>query len=138
MKILGIDYGETRTGLSTSDLTQTIAGNPHVICERNLQNLIEKLCTYISENQICEIVIGYPKNMNGTIGEKAKTCEFIAKSIKEKTGLNTVLWDERMTTISAHNILHQNGKKMKKHKKNVDAVAASIILQGYLDSKRLK
>lgn len=138
MRILGIDYGAARTGLSISDITGSLAGSPSVISERNYDRLIEKLTIFIQENNIGEIVLGCPKNMDGSIGEKAEKCMELAKTIEEKTKINVVLWDERRTTVAAHAILRENGKKTKKHKQNVDAVAASLILQGYLDSKRLK
>ena len=76
------------------------------------------------------------QNMDGSVGERAKKCEALAKTLEERTGLHVVLWDERRTTVAAHDILHQTGKKTKKHRQTVDAVAASLILQGYLDFKR--
>lgn len=137
MKILGVDYGDARTGLSVSDPTGLIAGSPSVIAEWNRDKLIEKLVSYIRENRIEEIVMGYPKNMDGTVGARAEKCEALAEELHEQTGVPVVLWDERRTTVAAHQILHQSGKKMKQHRKTVDAVAATLILQGYLDHKRM-
>lgn len=137
MKILGVDYGDARTGLSVSDPTGLIAGSPSVIAEWNRDKLIEKLVSYIRENRIEEIVMGYPKNMDGTVGARAEKCEALAEELREKTGVPVVLWDERRTTVAARQILHQSGKKMKQHRKTVDAVAATLILQGYLDHKRM-
>ena len=97
---------------------------------------MDKLLSFITENKIEEIVLGWPKNMDGSVGERAKKCEALAKTLEERTGLHVVLWDERRTTVAAHDILHQTGKKAKKHRQTVDAVAASLILQGYLDFKR--
>lgn len=136
MRILGIDYGDARTGLSVSDASGFLAGSPSVIHEWNYDKLLDKLTAFIAENKIDEIVLGWPKNMDGTAGERAHKCEVLAETLKERTGLNVTLWDERRTTVAAHDILHQTGKKAKKHRQTVDAVAASLILQGYLDFKR--
>lgn len=136
MKILGIDYGDARTGLSVSDPTGLIAGSPSVIAEWNREKLMEKLVFYIRENKIEEIVLGHPKNMDGTCGERAQKCEALAGDLTRETGVPVILWDERRTTVAAHQILHDAGKKSKNHRKTVDAVAATLILQGYLDLKR--
>ena len=136
MRILGIDYGDARTGLSISDTSGFLAGSPGVIHEWNYDKLVDKLAAFIQENKIEEIVLGWPKNMDGTAGARAQKCEALAKTLEERTGLHVVLWDERRTTVAAHEILHQTGKKEKKHRKTVDAVAATLILQGYLDSKQ--
>lgn len=136
MRILGIDYGDARTGLSISDPSGFLAGSPSVIHEWNYEKLVEKLVLFISENKIEEIVLGWPKNMDGSVGARAEKCEQLAKTLEERTGLAVTLWDERRTTVAAHDILHRSGKKEKKHRKNVDAVAATLILQGYLDFKR--
>ena len=138
MKILGIDYGDARTGLSLSDITGMLAGSPSVISEWNREKLLDKLCDYIKQNNVEEIVLGYPKNMDGSIGERAEKCKALANDLADRTGLNVVLWDEIQTTVAAHQILHQSGKKMKKHRQSVDAVAATLILQGYLDFKRMQ
>ena len=127
MRILGIDYGDARTGLSISDPSGFLAGSPSVIHEWNYAKLVDK---------IEEIGLGHPKNMDGTVGPRAEKCETLAKELEERTGLHVVLWDERRTTVAAHEILHRSGKKEKKHRQNVDAVAATLILQGYLDFKR--
>ena len=138
MKILGLDYGDARTGLSVSDPTGMLAGSPSVIHEWNRDKLLDKLCDYIAQNQIDEIVLGHPKNMDGSAGERAQKCEALAEDLRARTGLPVVLWDERRTTVAAHQILHASGKKAKNHRQTVDAVAASLILQGYLDFKRMR
>ena len=138
MKILGLDYGDARTGLSVSDPTGMLAGSPSVIHEWNRDKLLDKLCDYIAQNQIDEIVLGHPKNMDGSAGERAQKCEALAEDLRVRTGLPVILWDERRTTVAAHQILHASGKKAKKHRQTVDAVAASLILQGYLDFKRMR
>lgn len=136
MHILGIDYGDARTGLSISDPSGFLAGSPSVIHEWNYDKLVDKLVDFIGQNKIEEIVLGWPKNMDGTAGPRAEKCEKLAETLRERTGLPVILWDERRTTVAAHDILHQSGKKMKKHRQTVDAVAASLILQGYLDRRR--
>lgn len=136
MRILGIDYGDARTGLSISDATGLLAGSPSVISEWNEDKLVDKLVAFIETEKIEEIVLGHPKNMDGTVGARAQKCEALAETLRQRTGLPVVLWDERRTTVAAHAILHESGKKSKAHKKTVDAVAASLILQGYLDFKR--
>ena len=138
MRILGVDYGDARTGLSVSDATGLLAGSPSVIHEWNYDKLLDKLCSYIRQNKIEQVVLGYPKNMDGSVGERARKCEALAAAIEEHAGTPVVLWDERRTTVAAHQILHDRGKKAKKHRKEVDAVAASLILQGYLDFKRMQ
>ena len=136
MRILGIDYGDARTGLSVSDPSGFLAGSPSVIHEWNYDKLVDKLVDFIGQNKIEEIVLGWPKNMDGTAGPRAEKCEKLAETLRERTGLPVILWDERRTTIEAHQILHASGKKMKQHKKNVDAVAATLILEGYLNKLR--
>lgn len=136
MRILGIDYGDARTGLSVSDPSGFLAGSPSVIHEWNYDKLVDKLVDFIGQNKIEEIVLGWPKNMDGTAGPRTEKCEKLAETLRERTGLPVILWDERRTTVAAHDILHQSGKKMKKHRQTVDAVAASLILQGYLDRRR--
>lgn len=138
MKILGLDLGDARTGLSISDPTGMLAGSPSVIHEWNRDKLMDKLCDFIRENKIEEIVLGYPKNMDGTVGERAQKSEDFAEDLRQRTDLPVVLWDERRTTVAAHQILHNVGKKAKKHRESVDAVAATLILQGYLDFKRMQ
>ena len=136
MRILGIDYGDARTGLSVSDATGLLAGTPSVIREWNYDRLLDRLAEYISAEKIEAIVLGYPKNMDGSVGARAEKCEALARDLERRTGLAPILWDERRTTVAAHAILHAAGKKEKKHRRNVDAVAASLILQNYLDWRR--
>ena len=102
MRILGIDYGDARTGLSISDPSGFLAGSPSVIHEWNYAKLVDKLVAFIQENKIEEIVLGHPKNMDGTVGPRAEKCETLAKELEERTGLHVVLWDERRTTVAAH------------------------------------
>lgn len=138
MKIMGLDYGDARTGVSISDPTGFLAGSPQVISTWNTETLLEKLTELVKKERVEEIVMGLPKNMNATQGERAEKCKALGAQLEERTGVPVVYWDERRTTIEAHAILHASGKKEKKHRKNVDAVAATLILQGYLDFKRMQ
>lgn len=132
-KIMGIDYGDARTGIAISDLLCTIVGSTTVIHSRNDEKTIAKICELIQQNQVGEIVLGLPKNMNGTEGPRAELCRDFAKKLEAATGLSVTMWDERRTTVEAHNILSQHNYHGKKRKDTVDAVAASLILEGYLN-----
>ena len=135
MKIMAIDYGDARTGMAVSDLTGSIVGETWVITEWNQQVLAEKIIADAKSRNIEKAVLGYPKNMDGSEGPRCEKCMELKELLNElHPELEVILWDERMTTIQAHAILHANGKKEKKHRKNVDAVAASLILEGYLGS----
>lgn len=134
--VAGIDYGDARTGVSLSDASGFLAGSPRVLTEWNQERLIETLAELLEAESVTEIVVGYPKNMDGSIGERAERCQAFAEALHARTGKPVTLWDERRTTIAAHAILHQSGKRMKAHKKTVDAVAATLILQGFLDWRR--
>jgi putative Holliday junction resolvase len=132
MKILAIDYGDARTGIAISDLLCSIVGSTLVIHSRNQEKTLEEICRLVKENGVGEIVMGLPKNMDGTEGARAELCRQFADRVREITGLNVVMWDERRTTVEAHNILSQHNYHGKKRKNTVDAVAASLILEGYL------
>ena len=136
MRIMAIDYGDAHTGVAISDLLGFGAGTAETIDSRDQDVVVQRLKGYIKDYGVEELVLGYPKNMDGTVGPRAEKCETLAKELEERTGLHVVLWDERRTTVAAHEILHRSGKKEKKHRQSVDAVAATLILQGYLDFKR--
>ena len=132
MKIMGIDYGDARTGIAISDLLCSIVGTTTVIHSRGREKTLMEIKRLADENQVGEIVMGLPKNMNGTEGPRAELCREFASRVEEVTGLKVVLWDERRTTVEAHNILSDHNYHGKKRKNTVDAVAASLILEGYL------
>ena len=132
MKIMGVDYGDARTGVAVSDLLCSIVGTTAVIHSRKPEKTLTALCEMVKENLVGEIVVGLPKNMDGTEGVRAELCREFAAKLQEATGLPVHLWDERRTTVEAHNILSQHNYHGKKRKDTVDAVAASLILEGYL------
>lgn len=132
VKIMGIDYGDARTGVAISDLLCTIVGTTAVVPSRNTQKAVADILRMVKENQVGEIVVGLPKNMDGTEGPRAQLCREFAQTLREATGLPVAMWDERRTTVEAHNILSAHNYHGKKRKETVDAVAASLILEGYL------
>ena len=136
MRIMAIDYGDARTGVAVSDPTGLLAGYTTVIQSRKPDLVATEVARLAGEYGVEELVMGFPRNMDGTEGPRAERYRGFAERLLEATGLEPVLWDERRTTIEAHDILHTAGKKMKNHKKTVDAVAASLILEGYLTRKR--
>ena len=136
MRIMAIDYGDARTGIAISDPTGFLAGYTEVIHSRKGEQVCARLAALKEQYQVEELVMGFPRNMDGTEGPRAELYRAFAGQVEEATGLKPVLWDERRTTIEAHDILHASGKRMKNHKKTVDAVAATLILEGYLTRKR--
>ena len=134
MRVMAIDYGDARTGIAVSDLMNMMTGDAFVITEWNPEVIADKIASEAKSRGVGTLVLGLPKNMDGTMGARAEKSLALSELLKEKSGLPVVMWDERRTTVDAHRILHSNGKKMKSHKKNVDAVAASLILEGYLAS----
>lgn len=138
MKIMAIDYGDAHTGVAISDPTGFLAGSATTIHSRKEEVVLAELARMVRENQVDELVMGFPRNMDGTEGPRAELYRAFAGKVEEATGLKVVLWDERRTTVDAHRILFESGKNAKKRKKTVDAVAASLILEGYLDFKRMR
>ena len=132
MRIMAIDYGDARTGIATSDLLCSIVGSTAVIHSRNQDKVLEQILQLVKENQVTQLVMGLPKNMDGTEGVRAGLCRDFAKRIEEASGIPVAMWDERRTTVEAHNILSAHNYHGKKRKNTVDAVAASLILEGYL------
>ena len=133
MKIMGIDYGDARRGVAVSDLLCTIVGSTTVVPSRNTQKAIADIVRIAKEQQVGLIVVGLPRNMDGTEGPRAELCRGFAQQLREASGIEVTMWDERRTTVEAHNILSQHNYHGKKRKDTVDAVAASLILEGYLN-----
>ena len=132
MRVMGIDYGEARTGIAVSDLLCSIVGTTTVIHSRRQDKTLEEIKKLVQTEGVTEIVMGLPKNMDGTEGPRAQLCREFAQLVEHETGLPVALWDERRTTVEAHNILNEHNYHGKKRKNTVDAVAASLILEGYL------
>ena len=134
MVIISVDLGKARTGLAICDKTGFLASPLTVIEEKSPQKILEKVAKEVLENKAELVVVGLPKNMDGTEGESARNAREFADKLCELTGIKTVMQDERGTTITAHSYLSQRDVRGKKRKQTVDIVAASIILQDYLDS----
>ena len=135
MKTMAIDYGDARTGVAISDLTGSIVGTTTVIHSWNPDKTIEALCKLISDNGVGELVMGFPRNMDGSEGPRAQLYREFSEKLSQASGMEVRLWDERRTTIEAHQILSASNYHGKKRKNTVDAVAASLILEGYLSFK---
>ena len=136
MRIMAIDYGDAHTGIAISDLTGLLAGYTTTIHSRKQEAVTEAIGKLIAEYAVTELVLGYPKNMDGTLGPRAEKAEAFKGVLEAAFQLPVTLWDERRTTIDAHNILAGAGKNAKKRKETVDAVAAALILEGYLTRRR--
>lgn len=132
MRVMGVDYGDARTGVAISDLLCSIVGSTTVIHSRRPEKTLDELSKIVTDNGVVEIVVGLPKNMDGTEGPRAQLCREFAGLLEERTGIPVKLWDERRTTVEAHNILSAHNYHGQKRKDTVDAVAASLILEGYL------
>ncbi len=132
MKIMAIDYGDARTGIAISDPLGMMAGFTTVIHAWKPEKVAQEICALVQQHRVEELVMGYPKNMDGTEGPRAELYRSFAQLLEQEIGMKPVLWDERRTTVDAHRILSQNNVRGKKRKETVDAVAASLILEGYL------
>ena len=135
-RIMGIDYGDARTGIAFSDLLCSIVGSTTVIHSRRPEKTLAEIVKLVQEHEVGEIVMGLPKNMDGSEGPRAELCREFAARVEEATGLKVTLWDERRTTVEAHNILSEHNYHGKKRRNTVDAVAASLILEGYRNVKK--
>lgn len=138
MKILAVDFGDARTGLAVCDRTEFLASPIGIIEERNFELCAKKVAHMANQYEVGEIVIGHPKNMNGSIGPRAEKSERFAKTVEELVEIPVVLWDERSTTVSAHNILNETNTRGQKRKEIVDSVAAVLILESYLGYRKNK
>ena len=136
MRVMAIDYGDAHTGVAISDLTCQLAGYTETVHSRKQEKVAARLKELIDEYEVTELVLGYPKNMDGTAGPRAELAAAFGQTLEEAYGLPVSVWDERRTTIDAHNILLAAGKNGKQRKKNVDAVAAALILEGFLTLKK--
>ncbi len=135
--ILGVDFGDSRTGYATSDALGFSAHTLETYSEKNAKKVAEHTAELAKGLGAEKIVLGLPKNMNGTIGERGKKTKMFATLLRELTGLEVILWDERLTTVSAHNLMNETNTRGKKRKAAVDKIAAAFILQSYLDSNKI-
>ena len=136
MRIMGIDYGDARTGLAVSDEMNILVGEAWTLNEWNPGRVADVIAQEAQKRNVRRLVLGLPKNMDGSEGPRAEKCRDFAELLRSKTDIELVMWDERRSSIEAHAILHANGKREKKHRKTVDAVAASLILESYLGTLR--
>ena len=136
MRIMAIDYGDRRIGLAVSDLLGLLCGEAWTMEEWDMARAARRIAEEAKAREVGTLVLGLPRNMDGTEGPRAEKSRAFAALLEADSGLEVVLWDDRRSSIEAHAILHAAGKKEKVHRKTVDAVAASLILQGYLDKNR--
>lgn len=136
MKIMSVDYGDVRTGLAVCDKSEFLASPLTVITEYNADKLAEKIAEYVKTEKPERLVVGLPKNMDGSEGGRAEKCREFGDKLHALTGVETIMWDERCTTVSAHQILNETNVRGKKRKAVVDAVAAVIILESYLEYRK--
>ena len=136
MKIMAVDYGDARTGLAVCDRTEFLASPIGTIEERNAQLLAMKVAHMAEQYEVGEIIVGLPLNMNGSKGPRAEKCEAFADMLSQLTEIPVNMWDERSTTVSAHNILNETNVRGKKRKAVVDTVAATVILEAYLEYRQ--
>ncbi|MBB2182502.1 Holliday junction resolvase RuvX [Lachnospiraceae bacterium MD1] len=135
-RIIGLDYGSVTVGVAISDPLLLTAQGIEVIRrkqENKLRQTLARIEELIAEYDVDTIVLGYPKHLNNTIGERASKSEEFAEKLRKRTGLEVILWDERLTTVAAHQVLDQTGMDDKEKSRVVDKLAAVLILQGYLD-----
>lgn len=136
MIIMSVDLGDARTGIAVSDNGESFAFPKTVITEYNKTKRIEKIAAVAKEVKAELIVVGLPKNMDGSLGFRAEECTAAAEEIKKATKIDVVLWDERCTTVMAHTALNFTDTRGKKRKETIDAVAAVMILEGYLTYRK--
>ena len=132
MRVMAIDLGDARTGIAVSDLTRSLAGEAWTISDYDMERVADKIAQEAINREVGELVLGNPKNMDGSEGERSEKSRAFKTLLEERLQINVILWDERRTSVAAHDILHANGRKMKNHRQKVDAVAATLILEGYL------
>lgn len=136
MKILAVDYGDARTGIAVCDRSEFLASPIGTIKEYNAEKLAVKVAEIAKENGVGEIIVGLPINMNGTYGPRAEKCKEFGDLLGTKVDCPVIMWDERSTTVTAHNILNETNVRGKARKAVVDTVAATIILESYLEYRK--
>ncbi len=136
MRILSVDYGDSRTGYAISDPLGFGANTLPACKEKGMTKVADYTAALVKEHQAELIVLGYPKNMNGTVGPRGEKTKAFAEMLKERVSVEIILWDERLTTVSAHLLMNETNVRGKKRKESVDSISAAYLLQSYLDSKR--
>lgn len=134
MRIMAIDYGDARIGLAVSDPLGLLCGEAWTMEEWDMERASKRISEEAKKRDVGALVLGLPKNMDGSEGPRAEKSRLFRELLLRDSGLSVTLWDERRSSVEAHAILRANGKKEKRHRKTVDAVAASLILEGYLGS----
>ena len=137
MRVLAIDYGDQRIGIAVSDALRVLCGDAFTLQEWDMDRAAARIAEEVSARGVDTLVLGLPKNMDGSEGPRAEKSRLFAEKLRAATGLEPVLWDERRSSIEAHAILHSNGRKMRDHRKTVDAVAAQLLLEGYLEREQI-
>ncbi len=136
MKIMAVDYGDARTGIAVCDRTEFLASPVGTIEEKDFDRLVEKVAYMAQQYEVGEIVVGLPLNMNGSKGPRAQKSELFANALNQATDIPVNMWDERSTTVTAAGILNETDVRGKKRKKVIDTVAATVILEAYLEFRR--
>lgn len=134
LMILGIDFGDSRTGFAVSDSGNSLARTLETFAAKGMEKVKTRAIELAKEHNAEKIVLGLPKNMDGTIGDRGKKSKKLAALLAEEINIPVILWDERLTTVSAHNLMNETNVRGKKRKESVDKIAAAFILQSYLDS----
>ncbi len=134
--ILGIDFGDSRTGFAISDSLELTASTVETFKEKNMKKVASRAVELANKFNVTKIVLGFPKNMNGTIGDRGKKSKKLSNEIQALIDIPVILWDERLTTVSAHNLMNETNVRGQKRKDSVDKIAAAFILQSYLDSQK--
>ncbi len=136
MRILGVDYGDSRTGYAVSDALGFAANVLDAFKCKGMRGVADHTVALVKELGIEKVVLGLPKNMNGTLGERAEKTKQLAAILERELDIPIVLWDERLTTVSAHNLMNETNVRGKKRKESVDSISAAYILQSYLEYSR--
>ena len=135
MKIMAVDYGDSHTGIACCDRTETLASPLGVINEKDFNICAQKVAAAAVEYEVGEVVVGNPINMNGTYGPRSEKCRQFADLLSNYLEIPVIMWDERSTTVTAHNMMNEVNRRGKKRKETIDAVAAAVILENYLAYK---
>lgn len=132
MKIMAVDYGDSRTGLAMCDKSEILASPLTIIHEKDLDRCVQAVAQAAKENKAEMLVVGNPINMNGTLGPRSEKCAMFAAKLRELVDIEVNMWDERSSTVTAISVMNENNKRGKKRKEVLDAVAAAVILESYL------